>query len=340
GGGGNDLYLVGVTAAGALEDTVTEGASAGTDTIQLQGSSTNATAATITRGAELEILEASGTNGSLLNLTGNTAANVLTGNAAGNVITGAGGADTQDGREGSDIYLVSVLADYTGDVIADTGTAGTDELRFADTVAGTLTVSANTSGLERIVIGTGTAATAVTTGTTAINVNASALTTGVAIVGNAGANVLTGGSGTDTLNGGAGNDTLVGGAGSDTLNGGAGTDTMQGGAGDDVYVVDATTDVVTEAVGEGTDRVEASVTFTLGANVENLTLTGTTAINGTGNALGNVLTGNSGNNVLTGGDGDDVLNGGLGADTLTGGAGIDTASYADATAGVTVSLVA
>ena len=66
------------------------------------------------------------------------------------------------------------------------------------------------------------------------------------------------------------------------------------------------------------------MTFTLAANVENLTLTGSAAINGTGNALANVITGNTGANTLGGGDGADTLTGGLGADRLTGGTGADS----------------
>ncbi|MFM6252211.1 MAG: Calx-beta domain-containing protein, partial [Dolichospermum sp.] len=72
-----------------------------------------------------------------------------------------------------------------------------------------------------------------------------------------------------------------------------------------------------------TDTLTASVTTTLPANVENLTLTGAAAINGTGNAGNNVITGNSGNNTLNGGLGNDTLNGGAGADILTGGVGSD-----------------
>jgi len=126
---------------------------------------------------------------------------------------------------------------------------------------------------------------------------------------------LDGASGNDVLTGLGGNDTLNGNAGNDRLDGGTGSDTMTGGSGDDSFVVDATTDVVTEALNGGTDTVESSITLTLAGNVENLFLTGTAAINGTGNSLNNLLTGNTAANTL---------NGGAGADTLVGGAGNDT----------------
>jgi len=85
--------------------------------------------------------------------------------------------------------------------------------------------------------------------------------------------------------------------------------------GDDTFVVDNAGDAVTENAGEGSDTVQSSISHTLGGNVENLTLTGTVAIDGTGNELNNVLTGNTGANVL---------DGGAGADTMAGGAGNDT----------------
>ncbi len=122
----------------------------------------------------------------------------------------------------------------------------------------------------------------------------------------------------------SGNDLLDGRDGNDTLNGGGGIDTLIGGLGNDTYIVDTTTDTLTENLNEGTDTVQSSVTYTLGNNLENLTLTGTAAIKGTGNALNNVLLGNSGKNTLTGLTGDDTLNGGTGIDTLIGGLGNDT----------------
>ena len=143
------------------------------------------------------------------------------------------------------------------------------------------------------------------------------------IVGNSAGNALTGLGGNDRLTGGDGNDILLGNEGNDTLNGSAGDDNMAGGLGNDSYYVDSAGDVVTEAIDEGTDRVIASISYSLGANLENLTLTGTEAIDGTGNAQNNVIVGNSVGNVLSGLGGNDSLSGGIGDDTLDGGAGND-----------------
>ena len=141
--------------------------------------------------------------------------------------------------------------------------------------------------------------------------------------GGSNSDVLSGGAGNDTLDGGGSGDWMIGGDGNDTLNGGTGADSMTGGAGDDIYVIDSASDQTVEAANEGTDTVQSSVTRTLDSNVENLTLTGTAVINGTGNALANVLTGNSAANVMNGSGGNDTLDGGIGSDSLAGGSGAD-----------------
>jgi Ca2+-binding RTX toxin-like protein len=123
----------------------------------------------------------------------------------------------------------------------------------------------------------------------------------------------------------AGN-TLTGDAGNDVLDGGAGADMLTGGTGNDTYIRDNAGDVVNENANEGTDTVQSSVAYTLGTNVENLTLTGTSAINGTGNASNNTLAGTSATNFLTGLGGNDtyLYSRGGGQDTV-----VDNSGAAD-----------
>ncbi|MDB9484502.1 calcium-binding protein, partial [Dolichospermum circinale CS-537/05] len=200
-------------------------------------------------------------------------------------LNGGAGNDTLNGGTGNDIYVV----DSTTDTITENANEGTDTIQSS--VNYSIALLTNVENLTL-------------TGTAAINGT-----------GNAGNNVITGNGANNILNGGSGND---------TLNGGAGKDTLIGGVGNDTYIVDIT-DIITESTGGGTDTIQSSVTYNIAAltNVENLTLTGTTAINGTGNTGNNVITGNSANNNLSGGSGNDTLNGGAGNDTLNGGAGND-----------------
>ena len=136
----------------------------------------------------------------------------------------------------------------------------------------------------------------------------------LSVNGSGNAEVLVGRAGANVVNGGGGNDLLDGAAGV----------SMRGGGGNDTYIVETATDSVSEAGGSGTDTVAAYVSHTLGADLENLLLLGGAAINGTGNAAGNVITGNGAANALNGGAGADTLTGGAGSDTLTGGTGPDS----------------
>ncbi len=217
----------------------------------------------------------------------------VTGTAGNDVLTGGIGADRLVGGAGNDTYTVNAA----GDLVVELSGQGTDLVKA--TIA-SYTLTDNVENLTYIGSGdfSGT--------------------------GNALSNVIIGGGGNDTLSGGAGNDTLTGGNGNDTLLGAAGNDKMAGGAGDDLYSVSATKDVVTEAAGAGFDTVRCSLSYTLGSNVEALILTGSNAINGTGNALANRITGNGSANILSGGSGDDTLDGGAGNDKLIGGQGADT----------------
>jgi Ca2+-binding RTX toxin-like protein len=143
------------------------------------------------------------------------------------------------------------------------------------------------------------------------------------LLGGSGDEVIEGLDGNDLLDGREGDDALTGGAGDDILIGGPGSNTMAGGDGDDTYVVADSRDVVRESPEAGADMVQSVITYTLPVQVENLTLVGPAVIEGTGNALDNVLLGNSAANTLDGGAGGDILMGRGGDDRLLGGTGND-----------------
>jgi parallel beta-helix repeat protein len=149
------------------------------------------------------------------------------------------------------------------------------------------------------------------------------------LVGNDAVNELSGKEGNDRIYGHGGEDVIKGGDGNDRIDGGAGADQMSGGLGNDSYYVDNADDDVSEDIAGGSDTVFSSVSYTLKGNVEKLVFIGDSALDGTGNALGNEMTGNDSNNVVSGGRGDDRLNGKGGEDTLKGGAGDDTLNGGD-----------
>ena len=296
GGAGDDLYTV-----DNVGDAVVELASGGIDEVRTALN-------TYALSANVENLTFTGT-GSFVG-TGNELANVLTatsgpatlnggagddrliGSAAADMLDGGTGADVMRGGDGNDIYIV----DNAGDQVIEVAGAGIDTIRT------TLNRVGIANAVENLTF------------------------TGVGsfeAFGNGLDNFIIGGMSNDTIWGDAGNDTLYGRGGNDTLIGGLGADLMNGGNGDDRFEVDNVGDVVVEAANMGTDTVVSTISYTLGANVENLTLSGTSAINGSGNELNNSINGNSADNILYGFDGDDWMSGAAGNDTLYGGAGKD-----------------
>ena len=250
---------------------------------------------------------------------GGTGNNNLVGGLGDDLLVGSTGNDSLDARTNGDVDNLDLVGAFGADAMI--GGAGNDTYGVDDVLD--VVVEAAIGG------GTDT----VQTFMAALSMESMANVENLSYLGgdadqfvgtgNAGNNVITGGDLADTLSGLAGND---------TLDGGLGIDTMIGGDGNDVYEVDDAGDVVTEtnadAVIGGTDRVESDVSYTLGANVENLDLNGT-AITGTGNALNNAINGNDENNQLFGGAGSDTLVGNDGNDVLDGGEGNDTLNGGD-----------
>ncbi len=216
-----------------------------------------------------------------ITLTGSTAGLTATGNTQANILTSNGASgNTLIGLAGNDTYVVS----NGNEIITEAASAGTDTVKSSVTFNLNLTTNANVENLT--LTGSG-------------NINAT---------GNGLANIIIGNSGNNTLDGKLGNDN------------------MSGGAGDDIYSVDSKDDIVIEVAGttgteavkasfNGIDTVKSTITTTLGANVENLTLIGASVINGTGNTLNNTITGNGVANILSGGTGADIMNGAAGDDT-------------------------
>jgi Ca2+-binding RTX toxin-like protein len=207
------------------------------------------------------------------------------GYAGNDILVGGLGADKLIGGLGDDTYIINLTSKGAlEDTVTEAKNQGADTIQLSGSYLGAVKTFTLGNDLENLNLSE--------TGSSHINLK-----------GNASDNILTGNDYANTLDGAAGADNLIGGAGNDT------------------YVVDNAGDVVTEDSGDGTDTVQSSINYTLGSAIENLTLTGKAAINGTGNDLDNTLTGNAAANVL---------NGGIGNDNMVGGKGNDT-YYVDAT---------
>lgn len=249
---------------------------------------------------------------------GGNGTDTLHGGGGNDVMSGGFGMDTFDGGAGNDTFLIDGRDSDTF-----SGGTGIDTVKLEGSTERYRLILDSAAGVERFDrAGFALKGTSVNdifdfTGLSSMS------DTGPIIDLGGGSDIYRGHAFSDRVAGGTGSDTLYGNAGSDYLDGGIGTDTLVGGIGNDTYVVDNARDRVVENGGAGTDLVRASVSHTLSAYVENLTLTGIGAINGAGNELANRITGNNAANTLSGNLGNDFLAGLAGNDRLVGGRGAD-----------------
>ncbi len=336
GGGGNDS-LVGqlgddtyvFVATGLTEtDTVSEAASAGSDTLDFSSlAATVAVTVNLTSDSALATYAnrtirtaSSGQAANFENAIGGAGNDFFTGNNAANLLRGGAGNDTMEGSAGNDTME---------------GAPGVDELR--QTIDGNQTLTNTTlSGLGDDMV-SGFSRVILTGGGGANLIDASMFTTGTVVLNGLGGNdTLSGGSMNDSVFGGEGTDVVTGGAGNDTVDGGAGDgDSVTGGLGDDSLLGGAGTgDVLVKLVNGSVTLTNMGVT-NLGATgsgtdtflaFELVSITGGTGsdtLNGTAYSGSLVLNGSDGNDVLQAGTGSNTLNGGSGADVLMGNTGND-----------------
>jgi len=323
GGAGDDLIF-----GGYGNDSLDGGI--GTDAVSYYYSS-SAVIANLATGTASDGLGGTDTLVSIEILYGSANADSLSGAASNDQLIGNDGNDTLSGAAGNDVLYggngMDSLLGGDGDDTAE-GWAGNDTINGG---TGSDYVNYYYSNAGVVVnLATGTASDGLGGTDTLVSIEGVYGSSNYAdtITGNDSDNFLYGNGGNDVIDGGAGNDTLDGWAGSDTLKGGAGSDTVRYADVGAAVAVNLATGVASDGL-DGTDSL-TSIENVLGS-AYNDTLTGSTAAN--------LLTGNAGNDSLVGGDGADTLLGGLGNDTLAGGNDLDTASYADASAAVTVKLL-
>ncbi|MCC5660145.1 hypothetical protein LC608_24840 [Nostoc sp. XA010] len=257
-------------------------------------------------------------------LDGGTGNDTLIGGAANDTFIASQGNDSINGGDGNDTadysQLDQVITLSGVGTIEKSGGFGQDQLFRVERVIANPDVANNTIDTSQSLPGVSITVNLQTQSLAANNVPGLGRLSFTAVNFD---NVI-GTNANDSIVGDRQNNRLSGNNGDDTLDGGLGTDTLNGGAGDDTYLVDTTRDTITEAANSGTDTVRSSVSYTLGANLENLTLREGGNITGTGNNLSNFIFGNTSNNTLNGGGGDDTLDGSDGNDILNGGNGNDS----------------
>lgn len=264
-------------------------------------------------------------------LGGDAAANRLEGGAGNDTLTGRAGNDTLTGGAGDDRLDGGAGADLL------TGGGGYDWASYASAGAAIRLDLATPAQNQGDAVGD------VLTEIEAVE--GSAFADGLA--GDALANRMDGGAGNDTLSGRAGADTLSGGTGNDVLDGGAGGDALNGGEGQDTATyASATLGLRVDLLSSGQNSGDAagdiltSIEALTGSGFHD-TLLGDDGGNAIDGGAGNdAIWGRNGGDTLAGGAGDDTLEGGSGADAISGGDGVDWASYAAATTGVRLDLLA
>src|SRR4051812_1903107 len=265
-------------------------------------------------------------------LAGTNGRDLMFGDVTADTLDGRLGADLMMGGAGNDTFLV----DNAADVVVEAANGGIDTVQATVSYALSAEVE-NLVLLGAAVSGTGNAGANALTGNDAANVLDGAGGNDIFLVDNFGDQVQElAGSGLDAVRSavgftlaanvetltlltgavnGTGNalaNTILGNAADNRLDGGAGLDKLTGGLGNDTYIVDTAGDVIVEALNQGTDTVLSSAaSYTLSANVENLTLAGSGNLDATGNGLNNMMTGNAGANTLDGGAGNDASTAGL-----------------------------
>ncbi|HEX8640025.1 MAG TPA: M10 family metallopeptidase [Allosphingosinicella sp.] len=340
GGSGDDVYIV-----DQGSDAVVEESAGGIDLVR--------SVVSFTLDAEVENLILEGA--AAISGTGNAAANSITGNGAANRLDGGAGADLMAGGGDADIYLV----DNAGDLIGETAGGGIDVVHSLITftlgaevenliLAGSAGIGGSGNALANRISGNGGANRLDGGGGADVMIGGAgddvyivdsgadriveAAGGGIDLVrsrvsftlGSGVENLVLDGTGAINGTGNGATNRIGGNAAANVLNGAGGNDTMSGGRGNDTYYVDSAGDVVVEGAGAyGVDQVFSSISYALGANVENLTLIGTSSLRGLGNGLANNIVGNDAANLIQGGAGADTLAGGAGDDRIHGGTGND-----------------
>ncbi|MEH2066758.1 MAG: hypothetical protein V7K47_00905 [Nostoc sp.] len=258
-------------------------------------------------------------------LDGGTGNDTLIGDVGADIFKGSQGNDSINGGDGTDTADYSQLSQSitlsSVGILQKAGGLGRDQLFKIEKIIANANVANNTIDASQASSGVSITVNLQNQSLAVNNVPGFGTLSFTAInfdnvIGTNANDIIVGDNQNNQLSGNNGNDSLNGGNGDDTLNGGSGTDSLNGGAGNDTYIIDGAVDTIIEAVNSGTDTVRSSITYTLATNVENLRLTGTSAINGTGNSLNNFVFGNGANNTLNGRTGNDTLDGNFGDDIL------------------------